>query len=109
LKILLDENMPLKLADPLRQLKHLVETVNSLRLIGIDNGVLYSLAAREYDLFFTKDGDFAKRARESRRQTKLKVLRVGLKQKPQNEFVRDFMEEFVKADWTRYSSGDEWP
>jgi predicted nuclease of predicted toxin-antitoxin system len=39
-KILLDENMPESLADALKDLGHEVDSVNNLKLKGIDNGTL---------------------------------------------------------------------
>ncbi len=64
MRILLDENMPRKLRAVLAAEGHDVESVRSLRLDGIDNGTLYELAAREYDLCFTRDAEFAKRVQE---------------------------------------------
>ena len=55
MKILLDENLPEGLIEPLRQLGHIVDSVGSLRLKGLDNGRLYREVASGYDLFFTKD------------------------------------------------------
>lgn len=101
--------MPVSLAKALREAGQEVETVKSLKLAGIDNGALLRLARQRFDLCFSKDGDFAKRAREARGATKLKVLRVKLEQKPAVEFVRDFMGEFKKAEWSRYENGAEWP
>ena len=57
MKILLDENLPESLLAALRRLGHQVDSVNSLRLKGIDNGALYRLAAQAYDLCFTKDAE----------------------------------------------------
>jgi predicted nuclease of predicted toxin-antitoxin system len=53
-RILLDENMPRKLRDALIAEGHEVDSVRSLRMDGIDNGALYELAARDYDLCFTR-------------------------------------------------------
>jgi predicted nuclease of predicted toxin-antitoxin system len=44
-KILLDENMPESLADALENLGHEVDSVNHLKLKGIDNGTLYRQVA----------------------------------------------------------------
>jgi len=57
-KILLDENLPEGLIEPLRQLGHIVDSVGSLRLKGLENGRLYREVASGYDLFFTKDRQF---------------------------------------------------
>jgi uncharacterized protein DUF5615 len=54
-RLLLDENLPEGLVEPLRLLEHTVDSVASLRLKGLDNGRLYREVASGYDLFFTKD------------------------------------------------------
>lgn len=41
MRILLDENVPNSIIQPLRQLGHVVESINTLRLKGLDNGALY--------------------------------------------------------------------
>ena len=53
MKILLDENLPEGLIEPLGQLGHIVDSVGSLRLKGLENGRLYREVASGYDLFFT--------------------------------------------------------
>jgi hypothetical protein len=53
-RILLEENLPEGLIEPLRLLGHAVDSVASLRLEGLDNGRLYREVASGYDLFFTK-------------------------------------------------------
>jgi predicted nuclease of predicted toxin-antitoxin system len=108
-RILLDENMPRKLRDALVAEGHEVQSVRSLRLDGIDNGALYELAAREYDLCFTRDAEFANRVRDSRTATRLKLLRVVIPQTRQDEFVGQFVAAFRQTDWTEYANGDEWP
>jgi Domain of unknown function (DUF5615) len=40
-KILLDENMPESLVEALKHLGHRVDSVNHLKLKGLDNGTLY--------------------------------------------------------------------
>jgi hypothetical protein len=40
-RVLLDENLPEGLVEPLRLLGHTVDSVASLRLKGLDNGRLY--------------------------------------------------------------------
>jgi hypothetical protein len=77
-RILLDENMPRKLRDALIAEGHEVDSVRSLRMDGIDNGALYELAARDYDLCFTRDAAFVNRVRESMASTHLKLVRVVL-------------------------------
>jgi len=47
-RILLDENLPESLASALQQLGHHVDTINSLRLKGLDNGTLYRKIAQAY-------------------------------------------------------------
>lgn len=61
MRVLLDENLPEGLVVPLRLLGHTVDSVASLRLKGLDNGRLYREVASAYDLFFTKDREFANR------------------------------------------------
>ncbi len=109
MKILLDENIPRKLRAVLTADGHEVESVRSLRLDGIDNGTLYQLATREYDLCFTRDAEFAKRAQESTTATHLKLLRVLIPQTKQAEFVQQFLAAFRQTNWASYSNGDEWP
>ena len=109
MKILLDENMPRKLLAALIAEHHEVHSVGSLRLDGIDNGALYELAAREYDLCFTRDAEFANRLRESKQTTRLKLLRVTIPQTRQEEFVGQFVAAFQQTDWAEYSNGDDWP
>ena len=107
--ILLDENMPRKLIEALRNEGHRVESVLSLRLAGVDNGRLYRLALTTYDLFFTKDAGFAEWTRHSRLQRRVKVVRVVIPQQPQDDFVRAFMSEFRRTDWLTFTHGDSWP
>jgi len=45
-KILLDENLPESLVAALQRLGHEVDSVNSLRLKGLDNGTLYRQIAQ---------------------------------------------------------------
>jgi predicted nuclease of predicted toxin-antitoxin system len=108
-RILLDENMPRKLRDALVAEGHEVDSVRSLRLDGIDNGALYEFAAREYDLCFTRDLEFANRVRESETGTRLKLLRVLIPQTRQEEFVGQFVTLFRQTNWAKYANGDDWP
>ena len=109
MKILLDENMPQKLLAALVAEQHEVHSIRSLRLDGIDNGALYELAVREYDLCFTRDAEFANRVRESKQTTRLKLLRVIIPQTQQEEFVGQFVAAFRQTDWAEYANGDDWP
>jgi predicted nuclease of predicted toxin-antitoxin system len=109
LKILLDENMPGKLLTALVAEGHDVHSVRSLRMDGIDNGSLYELATREYDLCFTRDAEFANRVREPTTATRLKLLRVAIAQTRQEEFVGQFVAAFRQTDWAEYANGDDWP
>ena len=59
MKILLDENLPEGLIEPLRRLGHAVDSVGSLKLEGLDNGRPYREVAAAYDVFFTTDREFA--------------------------------------------------
>jgi predicted nuclease of predicted toxin-antitoxin system len=108
-KILLDENMPRKLLTALIAEGHEVHSVSSLHMDGIDNGSLYELATREYDLCFTRDAEFANRVRESTTATHLKLLRVVIAQTQQEEFVSQFVAAFRQTDWAEYANGDDWP
>ena len=36
-------------------------------------------------------------------------LRLTLQQKPQDEFVLDFVSAFRLADWSKVSHGEDWP
>ncbi len=109
MKILLDENMPRKLLAALMAEHHEVHSVSSLRLDGIDNGALYELAAREYDLCLTRDAEFARRVSESKTVTRVKLIRVLIPQTRQDEFVDEFLAAFRQTDWAEYSNGDDWP
>ena len=54
MKIPLDENMPESLVSALEDLGHEVDSVNHLKLKGLDNGTLYRQVAVQYDLCFTR-------------------------------------------------------
>lgn len=109
MRILLDENMPRKLQNALVAEGHEVHSVRSLQLDGMDNGALYELATRQYDLCFTRDAEFANRVRESKTTTSLKLLRVLIPQTRQEEFVGQFIALFRQTDWAAYANGDDWP
>ena len=109
MRILLDENLPESLVDALQQFGHEVDSVNSLRLKGIDNSTLYREVAEAYDVCFTRDAGFIHNVRQKGGQSKTKLLRVVLPQQPARAFVGAFVHSFREADWSRYHTGDEWP
>jgi predicted nuclease of predicted toxin-antitoxin system len=108
-KILLDENLPRKLVAALRTEGHEAESVHTLRLQGLENGKLYEFARDSFDLCFTRDAGFANNVRQGKLPSRLKLLRVTLSQKPQDEFVLDFISVFRTSDWTQFHHGDDWP
>jgi hypothetical protein len=67
MKILLDENMPESLVSTLKDLGHEVDSVNHLRLKGLDNGTLYRQVVVQYDICFTRDAGFAQNVRQDAR------------------------------------------
>jgi len=108
-KILLDENLPRKLVAALRSEDHTVESVHTLKLQGLDNGRLYDFAMRNFDLCLTRDFGFIHNATQGPSPARFKLLRVILAQKPQDEFVSDFITQFRQSDFIRYQHGDDWP
>jgi len=108
-KILLDENLPRRLVAALRAEGHEVESVHTLRMQGMDNGKLYQFARENFDLCFTRDVGFANNVRQGAPPSRLKLLRVTLPQKRQDEFVMDFISSFRASDWTQFHHGDNWP
>ncbi|MCU0785848.1 MAG: DUF5615 family PIN-like protein [Verrucomicrobia bacterium] len=109
MKILLDENLPRKLVAALRAEGHEVESVHTLRKQGMDNGGLLRFALANFDLCFTRDFGFAHNLRQGSTPAGFKLLRVTMTQKPQNEFVADFISAFRACDWTQFQHGDDWP
>ena len=109
MKIFLDENMPRKLLAALRAEGHEVESVQTLRFQGLDNGKLFQFACDAFDLCFTRDAAFVKNVRDSSPPVRLKLIRVTIPQKPQDEFVEDFLVAFRVTDFEKLSTGDEWP
>jgi predicted nuclease of predicted toxin-antitoxin system len=93
-RILLDENLPRKLVSALRAEGHDVESVHTLRMQGLDNGRLYEFAQGSFDLCFTRDGGFATVVRRGPQPPQFKLLRVTLQQKPQDQFLIDFISAF---------------
>ena len=109
MKLLLDENLPRKLVAALRAEGHDVESVHTLHLQGLENGKLYEFACDNFDLCFTRDAGFANNVRQGAEPSRLRLLRVTIRQKPQNEFVKDFISAVRLCDWTKYRHGSDWP
>ena len=109
MKILLDENLPRKLVEALRLEGHEVESVQTLRMQGLDNGRLYRFAIESFDLCFTRDFGFTNNVRQGTHPADFKLLRVTIPQKPQDLFVADFLQEFRATDLGRFQHGDDWP
>ena len=109
MKILLDENMPESLVGALEGLGHEVDSVNHLKLKGIDNGTLYRQVAKDYELCFTRDAGFAHNVGQMRDQLQVKVLCVIVPQQRVQLFVPSFIDAFQKSDWSGYSNGADWP
>jgi predicted nuclease of predicted toxin-antitoxin system len=95
-KILLDENIPESLLGALEDLGHEVDSVNHLKLKGLDNGTLYRQVAIAYDLCFTRDTGFAHNVRQMRDPSQVKVLRVVVPQQRVESFVPAFIDCFPK-------------
>jgi predicted nuclease of predicted toxin-antitoxin system len=108
-KILLDENLPRKLVAALRAEGHEVESVHTLRMQGLDNGKLYQFAVENFDLCFTRDFGFVNNVRQGKIPARFKLLRVTLPQKPQDEFIKDFIAAFHATDLKQFQHGDDWP
>ena len=101
--------MPESLAGALEDLGHEVESVNKLKLKGIDNGTLYRQVAVDYELCFTRDAGFAHNVRQMRDPSQVKVLCVVVPQQRVESFIAAFVDAFQNSDWARYSRGDDWP
>jgi hypothetical protein len=108
-RILLDENLPEGLVEPLRRLGHRVDSVGSLQLKGIDNGRLYREVASGYDLFFTKDREFATWVSSLKEPEQVGVVLTVLRQQPEARFVAAFMEAFASTVWSTVRPVCEWP
>ena len=76
------------------------ESVHTLKMQGLDNGRLYKFAGENFDLCFTRDFGFIHNAKQGPAPATLKLLRVVLAQKPQDEFVSDFIAQFRRSDFT---------
>jgi len=101
--------MPESLVGALEGLGHEVDSVNHLKLKGLDNGTLYRQVAIGYDLCFTRDSAFAHNVRQMRDPYQVKVLRVIVPQQKVESFVPAFVDALQKSDWSHYSNGDDWP
>jgi len=108
-KILLDENLPQKLVNALRLEDCETESVHTLRMQGLDNGRHYRFSLENYDLCFTRDFGFAHNARQGTPPAHFKLLLVKLPQKPQDEFIADFIAAFRGTDFKKFQHGDDWP
>ena len=109
MKLLLDENLPQGLVAALRAEGHEVESVHTLQLEGLENGSLYEFACDNFDLCFTRDVGFSHNVRQKTSSGRLKLLRVTLPQRAQNEFVSNFISAFRVSNWSQYNNGDDWP
>lgn len=101
--------MPESLVVGLQSLGHYVDSINHLKLKGIDNGTLYRQVAKDYDLCFTRDAGFAHNVRQTREQLQVKILRVIVPQQHVEPFVAAFIAAFESCDWSRYANGANWP
>jgi predicted nuclease of predicted toxin-antitoxin system len=108
-RILLDENLPQKLVASLRAEGHEVESVHTLRMDGLDNGRLYQFAVQNFDVCFTRDFGFTHNVRQAAPSVNFKLLRVILPQKPQIEFINDFVAAFRATNFEQFQHGDDWP
>jgi hypothetical protein len=99
--------MPESLVGALEGLGHEVDSVNHLKLKGLDNGTLYRQVAIGYDLCFTRDSAFAHNVRQMRDPSQVKVLRVIVPQQKVESFVPAFVDALQKSDWSHYSNGDD--
>src|SRR2546430_16654655 len=97
------------LIEPLRQLGHIVDSVGSLRLKGLDNGRLYREVASGYDLFFTKDRQFVAQLDIVTEPGPVKAVLTVIRQQPQARFVAAFMEAFPETDWPGFGLVRECP
>ena len=109
MKILLDENLPRKLVAALRADGHEAESIHTLRMQGLDNGKLYQFAVQNFEICFTRDFGFAHNVRQSAAPRNFKLLRVTLPQKPQDEFVADFIAVLRQNSPEKFQHGDDWP
>ena len=106
MRVLLDENLPEGLVEPLRLLGNTVDSVASLRLKGLDND---REVASAYDLFFTKDREFANRVSTMAEPAPVRVILTAIRQQPEAQFVAAFIERFASTDWAIAGPVREWP
>lgn len=109
MRILLDENLPEGLVEPLRRLGHTVDSVASIRLMGLDNGQLYREVASAYDPFFTKDREFANRVSTRAEPAPVRVILTVIRQQPEAQFVATVVASFVSTDRAIAGPVREWP
>ncbi len=109
MKILLDENMPHGLVKVLRSDGYETDSVHTLGLAGTKNGDLYRVARQQFDLLFTKDVAFNEWAKKFKDEHRVRYVLVILPQVAQNLFVRRFVAEFRRTDWSRHLHGSSWP
>ena len=72
-------------------------------------GELYKIIKNNYDLLFTKDAGFNEWAKKVKEERRVKYVLVTLPQKSQDFFVKDFIAEFNKTDWSKHIHGNAWP
>jgi hypothetical protein len=101
--------MPESLVAALARFGHQVDSINQLKVKGIDNGTLYRQVATNYDLCFTRDAGFARNVRQMGEALQVKLLRVTLPQQRVEVFVPAFIDAFLKSDWSKYMTGADWP
>ena len=109
MRILLDENMPHSILGFLREEGHVADSVNTLRLKGMQNGRLYREIAQEYDLFFTRDVGFIEAIRKIKMESRCVTLHITLPQLPKDKFLPLFRYHFKSTDWKKYRNGSDWP
>lgn len=90
MRILLDENLPEGLIDPLRRHGH-------------------REVASGYDLFFTKDREFASQVNTLSGPAPARVILTVIPQQPEDQFVAAFVDAFGRTDWSTIGPVHEWP
>lgn len=100
--------MPESVRRALAREGHEVDSIASLRLKGLDNGRLYREIAVRYEVCFSKDREFVRRAAE-RGEGPVKMIFVAIPQRPSAEFTELFLEAFAGTEWGDVPSGTEWP
>jgi len=83
--------------------------VGSLGLKGLANGPLYREIATGYDLFFTKDREFAARVEGLKESARVRVVLTLIRQQPEFQFVAEFLKAFASTDWSSPMTVVEWP